>query len=245
MAGEHALWREAAKDLGATLGSNLRNQFASGADRHRGFKDHQQVVVRAGDQRFGRANECLVGDAPVVANEYGHNNKGDVGITHRGGAVDGGAQSARANVLGKKFRKVRLAAPWRDARVDDVDECLIDVDGMHAPTVGGELQGEREADLAGADDGDGADGARGTDPWLRSNGGAVGAGVWFSGKGATEHGRCSTEWVCGACAHCPSLFPWRGCYTAAIASRFGRTGTPPPRADSRTASARITARAPS
>ena len=91
--------------------------------------------MRAGNQRFGRANECLVGDAPVVANEYGHNNKGNVGVTYRGRAVDGGAQSARANVLGKKFRKVRLAAPWRDARVDDVDECLIDVDGMHAPTV--------------------------------------------------------------------------------------------------------------
>ena len=43
----------------------------------------------------------------------------------------------------------------------------------------------------------------------------------------------------------PPLFRWRRCYTAAIASRFGRTGTPPPRADASTASARITARAPS
>lgn len=93
LASQHALRREAAKDLGATLSSNLRNQFASGADRHRGFKDHQQVVVRAGDQRFGRANECLVGDAPVVANQHGYDDKCNVGVTHRCGAVDGGAQA--------------------------------------------------------------------------------------------------------------------------------------------------------
>ena len=91
--------------------------------------------MRAGNQRFGRANECLVGDAPVVANEYGHNNKGNVGVTYRSRAVDGGAQSARANMLCKELGKIRLTAPGGNARVDDVDECLIDVDGMHAPTV--------------------------------------------------------------------------------------------------------------
>ena len=91
--------------------------------------------MRAGDQRFGRANECLVGDAPVVANEYGHNNKGNVSVTHCSRAVDGGAQAARANVLGKELGKIRLATPRRNARVDDVNECLVDVDGMHAPTV--------------------------------------------------------------------------------------------------------------
>jgi len=55
--------------------------------------------VRAGDQSFGGANEGLIGDAPVVANEYGHNDKGNVGVAHGGRAVDGGAQSARANMF--------------------------------------------------------------------------------------------------------------------------------------------------
>ena len=62
-------------------------------------------------------------------------------------------------MLGKELWKLWLAAPRRNAGVNDVDECLIDIDGMHAPPVGGELQGERQADLAGADDGDGANGA--------------------------------------------------------------------------------------
>jgi hypothetical protein len=38
-------------------------------------------------------------------------------------------------VFGKELGKVRLAAPWGNARVNDVDEGLIDVNGMHAPTV--------------------------------------------------------------------------------------------------------------
>ena len=47
--------------------------------------------MRAGDQRFGGANERLIGDAPVVANEHGHNDKGNVGVAHRGRAINRGA----------------------------------------------------------------------------------------------------------------------------------------------------------
>ena len=47
--------------------------------------------MRAADQRFGGANKCLIGDAPIVTNEDRHNDKGNVGVAHRGRAVDGGA----------------------------------------------------------------------------------------------------------------------------------------------------------
>ena len=96
----------------------------------------------AGNQRFGCANERLVGDAAVIAHQNWYDDKCNVGVAHGSRAVDGGAKSARANMLGKELWKVWLAAPRRNAGVDDVDECLIDIDGMHAPPVGGELQGE-------------------------------------------------------------------------------------------------------
>ena len=91
---QHPLRREAAEHLRATFGGNLCNQFTGGADRHGGFKNYKQVVVCAGDQCFGSANERLVGDAPIVANEYRHNDKCNVGIAHGGRAVDGGTESA-------------------------------------------------------------------------------------------------------------------------------------------------------
>ena len=142
LAGEHTLWREAAEHLCAALFGDLCDEFARGADRHRCFENHEQVVVCAGNQRFGCANERLVGDAAVVAHEDWHDNKRNVGVAHGGRAVDGGAESARANVLGKELGKIWLATPRRNARVNDVNEGLIDVDGMHAPAVRGELQGE-------------------------------------------------------------------------------------------------------
>ena len=132
------------------------NRAARVADRQRRLEDHGAAGVDAGgDRGDGRVHVPVVGLVLRVEHD-GHDEHDDVRRAGGLRGVERGPEAALGVDPGDELREARLLADVRAAGVDGLDDGRVDVDRDHVPAVGGELGGERQAHLAGADDGHGA-----------------------------------------------------------------------------------------
>ena len=135
------------------------------ADGQRGLEDDRRAGVDAGGDRLDRGvHPAVVGPRLVVEDDRDDQHH-DVGRAGRLGAVERGAQLA-----GRVGVATRSARPGSSPTCDfpaliEFDDARVDVHRDHRPAVRGELPRERQAHLAGADDGHGPGRAGLADPW--------------------------------------------------------------------------------
>ena len=102
----------------------------------------------------------------LVVEHHRHDDHHDVGFASRGRCVRRGPQSAAPVGVLNRLGEAGLLGDVRASLVDRVDDRLLDVDGDDRPPVPGKLGRQRQAHLAGAHDGHGANAALFPEPRL-------------------------------------------------------------------------------
>ena len=139
-----------------------------------------------GDRGDGRVHVAVVG-LVVRVEHHGDDEHDDVRRAGGLGGVERGPEAALGVDPGDELREPGLLAHVRAAGVDGVDDGRVDVDRDHAPAVARELRGERQAHLAGPDDGDGARGPGLARPGVDRPRRGVDARAGRHGDRAAEH----------------------------------------------------------
>ncbi len=158
-AGVDALGAEDQREVDAgaqarDLLDHRREAGARGADRQRGLVgDEGAGLEAAGDLAGGGVHPAEVRDALDVDEER-HDDDDGLALGDGRGGVGGGPQAARRRDVGEQLGELRLARERLLAGVDEVDGRRVHVGADDLVALGGELHGQREADLAQGDDGD-------------------------------------------------------------------------------------------
>jgi hypothetical protein len=93
-----------------------------------------------GERAGGGIHPAEVGLPGVVVDEQGHDHDHGVAAGDGVGVVGGGPQPAGRDQLGELLAQVGLAGEGLAALVDDIDQCLVDVDPDDFMALAGELR---------------------------------------------------------------------------------------------------------